>query len=151
MSKLVIEKHVDDFNQFVKTLGNSILDLSIDNLPFLIQKEAKYNSLGQRVSKSYFDLTGKEAVRINYNYIIENYTFNGVVYPNVFIGFKKTFNFYNWADEVGFSKKMQKYEFDLRPIYDVNNNITGFTSFKMQQIQDSEQKYINYNNNYPLK
>lgn len=130
--KLVIQEHLDRF----KTSANTLVDIAFDNLPFLTAKEPVFNMKGERVSKSYYDKKGKEAVRIIYKKLIE--TYEGI--NNVFVGVQKEIQFIDWAGEVGYTKTKQPYYFTLQPIFDTVDTtiIVGYSSPKQRQILKAE-------------
>lgn len=131
---------LDHYLEKYQTLGNTLTDISFDNLPFLQEKEPLYNMKGQKVSKSYHDTKGKEAIRITYDRVFGDYEYNGTVYPNVFLGLQKTVHYMDWAGEIAYSKKKQFYSFDLQPIFlgDGTETITGFSSQKMRKVLKDE-------------
>ena len=120
-AKLVIQKYIEDY----KTVGKSIIDLPFDNLPFLTAKEPVFNMKGERISKSYYDLKGKEAVKIVYKKLVE--TYEGIA--NVFVGVQKEIQFIDWSGNVGFTKKKQPYYFSLIPVTlgDDTNTIVNYS------------------------
>jgi hypothetical protein len=131
---------LDYYLELFQTLGNTLTDISFDNLPFLQEKEPVYNMKGQKVSKSYLDTKGKEAIRITYDRVFGNHEYNGTVYPNVFLGLQKTVHYMDWAGEIAYSKKKQFYSFDLQPVFigDGTETVAGFSSQKQRQILKSE-------------
>lgn len=131
-AKLVIQEHLDRF----KTGANTLIDISFDNLPFLTAKEPVFNMKGERISKSYYDLKGREAVKIAYKKLIK--TYEGI--DNIFVGVQKEIQFINWANEVGYTKKKQPYYFTLQPIFDTTDTsiIVGYSSPKQRQILKAE-------------
>lgn len=137
MVKLVIQHYLDIY----QTMANTLTDISFDGLPFLIAKEPLYNMKGRKISKSYYDKTGKEAVRISYNYIFGNHTYENILYENVFLGLKKTIHYLDWTGQIAYSKNLQPYFFDLQPVFnrvdETTVNIT-FSSQKQRQILKSE-------------
>lgn len=135
-SKLVIQSWLDKYN----TSGATISDLSFDNLPFLIEKEPQYNMKGQKVSKSYYDIDNREAVRIVYSRIIGNYTYNEVSYSNVFLGLKKIVHYLDCESEIAYSKDLQPYFFDLLPVFlgDGSETVVGFSSQKLRKVLKEE-------------
>lgn len=130
--KTILQHYLDKF----KTAGNTISDISFDNLPFLNAKEPIYDMKGQKVSKSYFDKTGRETIRIRYHKIHASH--QGV--DNVFVGLKKSIQYFDWAGEIYYTKYLQPYYFRLEPIYDLNDSsiITGYSSPKMRSILKKE-------------
>ena len=131
---------LDYYLELFQTLGNTLTDISFDNLPFLQEKEPIYNMKGQKVSKSYLDTKGKEAIRITYDRVFGNHEYNGTVYPNVFLGLQKTVHYMDWAGVIAYSKKKQFYSFDLQPVFlvDGTETVVGFSSQKQRQILKSE-------------
>jgi hypothetical protein len=123
-----------------QTLGNTLTDISFDNLSFLQEREPIYNMKGQKVSKSYYNQAGKEAVRIAYERVIGDYQYQETVYPNVFVGLQKTVYYMDWAGEIAYSKKKQFYQFDLQPVFlaDGTDTVIGFSSQKQRKILKSE-------------
>lgn len=57
----------------------------------LVAKEPFYNMKGRKISNHIMIKTGKEAVRISYNYIFGNHTYENILYENVFLGLKRQF------------------------------------------------------------
>lgn len=135
-AQLVLNHYLDKFG----TSANTLTDIPFDNLPFLQEREPIYNMKGQKVSKSYYDQKGKEAVRITYDREFGDYEYNGTVYANVFLGMQKTVNYMDWAGEIAYSKKKQFYAFDLQPVFigDGTETVVGFSSQKQRQILKSE-------------
>lgn len=135
-SKIVIQSWLDRYN----TSGITMSDLSFDNLPFLIEKEPIYNMKGQKVSKSYYDTDGREAVRIVYSRIIDNYTYNDVVYPSVFLGLQKLVHYLDCEGEFAFTKDLQPYYFNLLPVFigDGSETVIGFSSQKLRKVLKDE-------------
>jgi hypothetical protein len=135
-AKIVLDHYLDKFG----TLANTLTDIPFDNLPFLQERESIYNMKGQKVSKSYYDQKGKEAVRITYDRVFGDYEYNGTVYPNVFLGLQKTIHYMDWAGEIAYSKKKQFYTFDLQPVFvgEGTETVVGFSSQKQRQILKSE-------------
>jgi hypothetical protein len=135
-AQIVIQYHLDKF----QTMANTMSDISFDNLPFLQERESIYNMKGQKVSKSYYDQKGKEAVRITYDRVFGDYKYNETIYPNVFLGLQKTIHYMDWAGEIAYSKKKQFYAFDLQPVFvgDGTETVVGFSSQKQRQILKSE-------------
>ena len=136
-AKILLEFYLEKF----KTMANTLTDISFDNLLFLTAKEPQYNMKGRKVSKSYYDEKGKEAVRISYNHIFGNHTYESVVYENVFLGLKKTIHYLDWAGQIAYSKNLQPYFFDLQPVFnriDENTVNITFSSQKQREILKSE-------------
>ena len=136
MSAIIV---LDIYLEKYQTAGNTLTDIEFSNLSFLKEREPFYNMKGQKVSKSYYDNKGKEAIRIEYQRIFGEHTYNNVVYPNVFLGLQKTIHYLDWAGEIAYSKVKQFYEFNLEPNFDSGNLVpTGFSSQKQRQILKSE-------------
>jgi len=135
-SKLVLDHYLEKF----QTLGNTLTDIDFQNLTFLQEKEAVYNMKGQKVSKSYYDTSGREAIRITYDRVFGTYVYQEIEYPNVFLGLQKTINYMNWAGEIAYKKKKQFYSFDLQPVFlaDGTETVVGFSSQKQRQVLKSE-------------
>ena len=135
-AQIVLDHYLDKF----QTLANTLTDISFDNLPFLQEREPLYNMKGQKVSKSYHDTKGKEAIRITYDRVFGDYEYKGTVYPNVFLGLQKTVHYMDWAGEIAYSKKKQFYIFDLQPVFldDGNETVVGFSSQKLRKVLKDE-------------
>jgi hypothetical protein len=131
---------LDHYLEKYQTLANTLTDISFDNLPFLQEREPSYNMKGQKVSKSYYDTNGKEAIRITYDRIIGDHEYNGTVYPNVFLGLQKTVHYLDWAGAIAYSKNKRFYSFNLHPVFvgDGTETIVGFSSQKQRQILKTE-------------
>lgn len=134
--EIVLQHYLDKF----QTMANTMTDISFDCLPFLIEKEPVYNMAGQKVSKSYFDKSGREAIRIAYGRMYGDYTYNSVVYNDVFLGFSKVIYYLDWAGEIAYSKNLQPYEFNLQPVFigDGTETVVGFSSAKMRKVLKEE-------------
>lgn len=135
-AQLVINYWLDEF----QTLANTLTDICFDNLLFLVEREPIYNMKGQKVSKSYYDKGGREAVRIVYDRIYNTYTYDGVEYPNVLVGMSKTIHYIDWAGAIGYSKNLQPYYFNLSPVFigDGTETVIGFSSQKLRKILKEE-------------
>jgi hypothetical protein len=135
-AKIVLDYYLEKY----QTLGNTLTDIDFGNLSFLQEREPIYNMKGQKVSKSYYDQKGKEAVRITYDSVFGDYIHDNTVYPNTFLGLQKTVNYLDWAGEIAYSKKKQFYSFDLQPIYvgDGTETIVGFSSQKLIETLKNE-------------
>lgn len=134
--KLVLEYYLDKY----QTLANTMTDISFDCLPFLYAKEPDYNMKGIKVSKSYFDQSNREAVRIQYIKIFRDFVYNETTYPDVFIGVRKDIHYFDWAGEIAYIKSLQPYYFALKPIFmgDGSETIKGFSSQKQRKILKEE-------------
>jgi hypothetical protein len=119
---------------------NTLTDKDFSKFSWLNEREPISNMKGEKVSKSYFFENKKEAIRIVYGKIFGDFEYNGVLYPNVYLGWKKTMNWIDWAGEVGHSKSMQPYYFNLEPIFigDGTETIVGFSSPKMRKSLKEE-------------
>lgn len=134
-AQIVLEYYLDKY----QTMGNTMTDIEFSNLSFLKEREPVYNMKGQKVSKSYYDSKGKEAIRIEYQRVFGEHTYNGVVYPNVFLGLQKTIHYLDWAGEIVYSKVKQFYEFNVEPNFDAGNLVpTGFSSQRQRKILKEE-------------
>lgn len=130
---------LDHFFEKYQTLGNTLTDVSFDNISFLKEMEPIYNLKGQKVSKSYY-AESKEAIRITYGKIYETYNYNGVDYANVLVGLSKTIHYMDWAGEIAYSKRLQPYYFNLLPVFlgDGSETVAGFSSQKLRKILKEE-------------
>ncbi|WP_300978087.1 hypothetical protein [Flavobacterium sp.] len=137
MSAQIVLNHY--FEKY-QTLGNTLTDVSFDNLPFLQEREPQYNMKGQKVSKSYHDIQGREAIRITYDRVFGEHQYDGTVYPNIFLGLQKTVHYLDWAGAIAYSKKKQFYSFDLQPVFlgDGTETVVGFSSQKMRKVLKDE-------------
>lgn len=131
---------IDHYLEKYQTSGNTLTDISFDCLPFLYAKEPDYNMKGIKVLKSYFDQSHREAVRIQYLKIYEDYVYNGVTYPNVFVGMRKDIHYFDWSGQISYTKSLQPYYFALQPIFfgDGTETIKGFSSQKQRKILKEE-------------
>jgi hypothetical protein len=138
-AQIVLNYYLEQY----QTLGNTLTDLSFDNISFLQEQEPVYNEAGQKVSKSYYSLEGKEAVRIEYLRLYGQHVFEGETFENVFLGLQKIIQFLDWNGEIANTKRKQAYLFLLEPVYEAEI-VTGFTSRKMRDIlnQDSYNTHI---------
>jgi len=134
--EIVIQHYLDKF----QTIANTLSDISFDNLPFLYAKEPEYNMKGYKVSKSYFSVNHKEAVRIVYEKIFDDFKYNNVVYKNVFIGIQKKIQYYDWGGNIAYTKNLQPYYFSLQPVFvdDGTETISSFSSQKQSKILKEE-------------
>ena len=134
--QLVIQYHLEKFN----TLANTLTDISFDCLPFLYAKEPDYNMKGVKVLKSYFDKTHREAVRIQYIKLYEDFIYKDVTYPNLFVGMRKDIHYFDWSGQIAYTKSLQPYYFSLQPIFmgDGTETIKGFSSQKQRKILKEE-------------
>lgn len=134
--QLVIQYHLEKFN----TLANTLTDISFDCLPFLYAKEPDYNMKGVKVLKSYFDKTHREAVRIQYIKLHEDFIYKDVTYSNVFVGVRKEIHYFDWSGQISYTKRLQPYYFALQPIFlgDGTETIKSFSSQKQRKILKEE-------------
>lgn len=134
--QIVLEHYLAKF----QTIGNTSTDINFDCLPFLYAKEPDYNMRGVKVLKSYFDQSHPEAVRIQYFKIYEDFIYNNVTYPNLFVGMRKDIHYFDWAGEIAYTKSLQPYYFALKPIFmgDGSETIKGFSSQKQRKILKEE-------------
>lgn len=123
-----------------QTIINTLTDINFDCLPFLYAKEANYNMKGIKVSKSYFDQSHRETIRIHYIKIYEDFTYSGITYPNVFIGIRKDIHYFDWSGQIAYTKNLQPYYFALQPVFlgDGTETIKGFSSQKKGKILKEE-------------
>lgn len=130
-AKLVID-HISE----VRGINlNTLTDKDFSKISWLNEREPTYNMKGEKISKSYYFENKKEAIRINYYKIIGEYEYNGIIYPNVYLGWRKDMCWIDWAGLIGFKKPMQPYYFNLEPVFvgDGNETIVGFSSTKMRK------------------
>jgi hypothetical protein len=134
-AQIVLDYYLEKY----QTACNTLTDIEFSNLSFLKEREPIYNMKGQKVSKSYYDMNGKEAIRIEYKRVFGEHIYNSVGYANVFIGIQKTIHYLDWAGEIAYSKVKQFYEFNLEPNFEAGNlTPIGFSSQKQRQILKSE-------------
>jgi hypothetical protein len=119
---------------------NTLTDKDFSSISWLNEREPVYNMKGEKVSKSYYYENTKEAIRIVYGKIFGDFEYNGVVYPNIYLGWKKTMNWIDWAGEKAQVKEMQPYYFTLEPVFkaDGTETLTGFSSPKMRSVLREE-------------
>jgi hypothetical protein len=135
-AKLVIDHIIEQRGININTLTDS----DFSSINWLNEREPIYNMKGEKVSKSYYFENKKEAIRIVYKKIFGDFLYNEVIYPNVYLGWKKIMNWMDWAGEIGYSKEMQPYYFNLEPIFigDGNETVNGFSSPKMRKSLKDE-------------
>lgn len=135
-AEIVIQHYLDKY----QTLGNTLTDINFDNLSFFTTKEKIIDMKGQWVSKSYYAVNDKEAVRITYEKLYGTHTHNGVEWPNVFLGVGKSIHYLDWAGEIATTKRKQPEYFDLKPVFlgDGTETVVGFLSQKQRQILKTE-------------
>lgn len=131
---------LDHFLEKYQTLGNTLSDINFDNLSFFTTKEKIIDMKGQWVSKSYYAEKDKEAIRITYEKLYGLHTYEGVEYPNTFLGVGKSIHYLDWAGEIAYTKKKQPEYFDLQPVFvgDGTETVVGFSSQKQRQILKTE-------------
>lgn len=119
---------------------NTLTDIDFSKFSWLNEREPVSNMKGEKVSKSYYFENKKEAIRIEYFKIVGDYEYNGVVYPNIYLGWKKDMCWIDWAGAVGYRKSMQAYYFNLEPVFvgDGTETIIGFSSPKMRKSMKEE-------------
>ncbi|HLF51427.1 hypothetical protein [Flavobacterium sp.] len=120
---------------------NTLTDKDFSQFNWLNEREPIYNMKGQKVSKSYYFANKKEAIRIVYERLFGDHEYEGIVYPNTFIGVKSNMHWIDWAGEIGASKAMQPYYFRLEPVFnrvDENTVKITFSSQKQRAILKSE-------------
>jgi hypothetical protein len=135
-AQIVLNYYLEQY----QTLGNTLTDLSFDNISFLVAKEKVTDMKGQWVSKSYYAENNKEAIRIVYEKIFGIHTYNDVEYPDTFLGVGKSILYLDWAGEIANTKKKQPELFNLEPVFlgDGSETVVGFSSPKQRQILKSE-------------
>jgi hypothetical protein len=135
-AKLVIDHIVEERGINLSTLT----DKDFSNFSWLNEREPVSNMKGEKVSKSYYFENKKEAIRIEYYKILGDYEYNGVVYPNTYLGWKKDMCWMDWAGLVGNRKPMQPYYFNLEPVFigDGTETVVGFSSPKMRKSMKEE-------------
>jgi hypothetical protein len=131
---------LDHYLEKYQTSGNTLTDINFDNLSFFTTKEKIIDMKGQWVSKSYYAENDKEAIRITYEKLYGTHSYNGVDYPNIFLGVGKSINYLDWAGEIAYTKSKQPEYFDLQPVFlgDGTETVVGFSSQKQRQILKGE-------------
>lgn len=129
MAQLVIE-HISN-KQGVNF--NTLVDIDFSQMNFLNAREPVFNELGEKVSKSYYFENKKEAIRITYHKIFE--TVKG--FENEFVGVKKQIHWIDWSGEIGKTKYLQPYYFNLEEVLK-DGEIVGFSSRKRTKILNEE-------------
>jgi alpha-ketoglutarate-dependent taurine dioxygenase len=137
-AQIVLNYYLEQY----QTLGNTLTDLSFDEISFLVAKEKVTDMKGQWVSKSYYAENNKEAIRITYEKIVGIHIYNGVEYPDTFLGIGKSFLYLDWAGEVANTKKKQPEYFNLEPVFigDGTETVVGFSSPKQRQVLKGERQ-----------
>lgn len=119
---------------------NTLTDKDFSKFSWLNEREPISNMKGEKVSKSYYYKNQKEAIRIEYAKIVGNYEYEGIVYPDTYLGWRKSMCWIDWAGEIGVRKEMQPYYFNLEPVSvgDGTETIVGFSSPKMRKSMKEE-------------
>jgi len=135
-AQIVINHYLEKY----QTSGNTLTDINFDCLSFLYAKEPDYNMNGVKVLKSYFDKSNREAVRIQYIKIYEDFIYNNVTYPNLFVGIRKDIHYFDWSGQIAYTKSLQPYYFALQPVFmdDGTERVKGFSSQKQRKILKEE-------------
>lgn len=135
-AKIVLDHYLEKY----QTLANTLTDINFDCLPFLYAKEPDYNMKGIKVMKSYFDKAHREAIRIQYIKIYEDFVYENVTYPNLFVGMRKDIHYFDWSGQIAHTKSLQPYYFSLQPIFmgDGTETIKSFSSQKQRKILKEE-------------
>lgn len=134
--RTLFEYHFETFGA-----GNTLADINFDQIPWLSSREPVVNPKGQRVSKSYYDNDGREVVRQVYTRIMGTHTFNGVEYPDTFLGLRKEIHYLDVnGDVVQPVKYNPPYYFTLEPVFvgDGMETLVGFSSAKQRHILKQE-------------
>ena len=119
---------------------STLTDKDFSSFSWLNEREPVSNMKGEKVSKSYYFENKREAIRIEYFKIVGDYVYNGITYPNTYLGWKKDMCWIDWAGEVGYKKPMQPYYFNLEPVFvgDSTETVVGFSSSKMRKSMKDE-------------
>lgn len=119
---------------------DTLTDKDFSNFSWLNEREPISNMKGEKVSKSYYYENKKEAIRIVYSKLIGDFEYNGIVYPNIYLGFKKDTCWIDWAGNIGKTKPKKPYYFNLEPVFlaDGTETIVGFSSPKMRKSMKEE-------------
>ena len=135
-AKLVIDHIVEERGINLSTLT----DKDFSNFSWLNEREPVSNMKGEKVSKSYYFENKKEAIRIEYYKIVGDHQYNGIMYPTVYLGWRKDMCWIDWAGLVGNRKPMQPYYFTLEPVFvgDGTETVVGFSSPKMRKSMKEE-------------
>ena len=122
--------------------GNTIYNINLAHLDFLHSKEGDLLPKGEKAAKGYY-YENFEVARIEYIKLTKDYTHNGKVYNNVFVGTQKRVTYFDYHGKIAGSKTRKPYYFNLTPI-SKDNAIIGFTSSKMRKILAEERKTADY-------
>ncbi|NCN87241.1 hypothetical protein GW932_05395, partial [archaeon] len=140
MKKLAIEYLIKKMG--LQTLFNTLTDRDFSQFSWLNEREPIYNNKGERISKSYYYKNEKETIRIEYFKIFKDYVFEGITYPNTFIGVNKNIIWLYWdGTDSPYQKTKDTFMFTLKPIY-TNGVIAGFTSIRGEQILSEERRQV---------
>ncbi|NCP83797.1 MAG: hypothetical protein GW823_02620 [Bacteroidetes bacterium] len=121
---------------------NSLTDIDFSQFSWLNEREPIYSNKGERISKSYYYKNEKETIRIEYFKIFKDYVFEGITYPNTFIGVNKNIIWIYWdGTNSPYQKTKDTFMFTLKPIY-TNGVIAGFTSIRGEQILSEERRQV---------
>ena len=121
---------------------NSLTDKDFSQFSWLNEREPIYSNKGERISKSYYYKNEKETIRIEYFKIFKDYVFEGITYPNTFIGVNKNIIWIYWdGTNSPYQKTKDTFMFTLKPIY-TNGVIAGFTSIRGEQILSEERRQV---------
>ena len=121
---------------------NSLTDKDFSQFCWLNEREPVYSNKGERISKSYYYKNEKETIRIEYFKIFKDYVFEGITYPNTFIGVNKNIIWIYWdGTNSPYQKTKDTFMFTLKPIY-TNGVIAGFTSIRGEQILSEERRQV---------
>jgi len=121
---------------------NSLTDKDFSQFSWLNEREPVYSNKGERISKSYYYKNEKETIRIEYFKIFKDYVFEGITYPNTFIGVNKNIIWIYWdGTNSPYQKTKDTFMFTLKPIY-TNGVIAGFTSIRGEQILSEERRQV---------
>lgn len=115
---------------------NTLVDQDFSQISWLNEREPVKNMKGEKVSKSYYYQNKKEAIRITYHKIFETYE----DIENVFVGIKKQIHWIGWDGEIGKTKHLQPYYFNLEPVTlgDGTETIVSYSSPKMRSFLKDE-------------
>jgi len=140
MEQSTAEVVLDHYLNKYQMAGNMISDISFNELPFLKSREATTNMKGELVSKSWYAPNGKECVRIVFSKVIGIHKYNGVDYPNTWLGFQDEIHYIRWDGVQPRIKYMQAYDFTLEPVFigDGTETIIGFSSPKLRKTLKEE-------------
>ncbi len=129
-----------DYVKELMGITPTIMDEDFSQMEYLNEREPIKDLKGQRVSKSYYFNNEKEIIRIEYFKLYGDYTYNNVVYPDVYLGIRKVKIWLLWDGEIHRTKEDKPYYFTLEPTFvgDGTETVTGFSSPKMRSIMREE-------------